>query len=267
MHMKHMKYTFLRSIFGSRHSGQKKRAWQIVRAGSAAALLAAALILGGCAAAGAGAPDSSADGDAAQEPSADETVLRDDALFAPGTIDGDGDGGTVYGNGFFGIRLTCPDGWTMTAGSAEGDGAGDDNAAGAQAADDLPAYLKEGGTVCEMRAASEYGECAASVVLLRLGTVVREMMDPDELAEESARYLEAKLRESAPAETVVSTGRTVFLGEERPCIRIRTSLEGVPAFEAQVFVVRGSYVAAVHAVSYDTDRTDEILAMYEGTGP
>lgn len=191
---------------------------------------------------------------------ADATELAEDRSFRIGKYR-DSAAGELYDNYYFGLRYTLPENWEFMPAEE----LAELNAAAGTGHKEVGEYLKEGGSYTDMSASHYRGAGAAAVTLQRVGVVVREMLTPDELARRSTAYLEDALRAKGATDIAIRRGTVSFLDEEHPCVYVEAALEGVRLYQTQVFLIKGSYIANVMAVSYRQDITADILAAFSGT--
>ena len=165
-----------------------------------------------------------------------------------------------YRNDFFGFVFAIPEDWSM-AGPEALAGKHRNIPDGIPEAD-IPDALRKGGSFCAMYAETEHGEMSSKIMLERIRVLARDMILEEELAEGAVSRLETALRDRGTQPLYLAAETVRFLDEDHTCIRIEAMYENITVYERQVLLVRGSYVANVLAVSFGTDRTQEILDMY-----
>ena len=190
---------------------------------------------------------------------ADVTVLPEDSGFRTGNIR-ESTLAAAYTNRFFGLRFKLPEDWSFVP-EEEIEQA---NAAAGTTYDEIGEYLKNGGALLEMSASHYRGAGAANVSIQRIAVVVRDVVEPEDLAQRSSAYIEDAFRAKGATDIAVSRGTVQFLDEETPCVKVSAMLEGIPVYQTQVFMVKGSYIADIMAVSYRQDITEEILSAFSG---
>lgn len=129
-------------------------------------------------------------------------------------------------------------------------------------AEEVSAALEEGQAWFDMYATSDDGYQNINVTIQNIQAVYGAPADVNTLVDASLDTLRSALEAQGASSVSVEKGASSFLGEDSLCTLASGTMEGVPFFETQVYMKKGSYILCATAISYSENQTASLLDMF-----
>ena len=165
-----------------------------------------------------------------------------------------------YQNAYFGIRFRLPASWSFAdAGQLQ-----DMNSAvaGEGTAEEIRAALEKGQTWFDMYATSNDGYRNVNVAIQNIKAVYGTLTGVETLVDASLDTLRSALEKQGADSLSVQKGTVSFLGEDSLCTLVSGTMDGIPFYETQTYMKKGSYILCATAITYSEDQTASILGGF-----
>lgn len=175
--------------------------------------------------------------------------------YAAGVVDG-----STYTSEFAGITCTLGDSWTFLTQDeiAQISGIASDMTSDEK----LRESLNSGSTIYEMYA-MDSDSTSLNVTVGDLGAIYGKILDMKTLAESTAEEFPSAFASMGFSDVTADVTTMTFAGSEQNVILIQGSYQGVTMYERLVCMKVGNYVYSITAACYGTDRTAEVLALFQ----
>ena len=175
--------------------------------------------------------------------------------YTAGVVDG-----STYTSEFAGITCTLSESWIFLSQDeiAQIGGVASDLTTDEK----LKESLNSGATIYEMYA-MDSDSTSLNITVGDLGVIYGTVLDVKDYASSAADQMPSAM-ESIGMENVTAELTTVtFAGQQQTAIAVTASFQSVPMYEVLVCLKQGNYIYNVTVCSYGSDRTAEVLALFQ----
>ncbi len=168
--------------------------------------------------------------------------------------------GNTYTSEFAGITCTLGESWTFLSQDeiAQITGVASDLTTDEK----LKESLNSGATIYEMYA-MDSDSTSLNITVGDLGVIYGSVLEVKDYASSAADQMPSAL-ESIGMTDVTSKLTTVdFAGQQQTAIAVTASFQGIQMYEVLVCLKQGNYIYNVTVCSYGSDRTAEVLALFQ----
>ena len=173
-----------------------------------------------------------------------------------------------YTNDFFGIKYEAPEGWYVFTKEELGELLG--ITASSIDDDSLREMYESDGYAMDLYAVNAVQVASGdktydnvNITIQDIGKIYGFIYNEKEIAEASVETVKESLAAQGVSDIATEIGEMEFMGKTCVYMMITSKAGDIPMYQKQVYLKNGSGMACVTASTFNEDRTDEVLAVFQ----